>query len=256
MKILLKKKRHLTLDEWMFDLSRLFMALTFAHGAIGSSSQENYAFESPPPPKCHKGSTSNRFSRKPQTRTSSQTKSQKGDDKREGSGTLVSNEYARHNVKAIKLNADTDEETTVEINQATTAEKGPGMDDIVEKVKQLSHVGRLTISTEKGRISTVDERSNESANAKQTAKSVVSASATERAYIDDDVKRNMGKLESAEGRKDLGSEGRKEDDYSLQAKMEMEVKSREHALQKLSGGIALIVLHEHWYLVKKEVLSP
>ncbi|KAK1375131.1 Starch synthase [Heracleum sosnowskyi] len=201
------------------------------------------------------GSTSKRFSRKPQIRTSNQRKSQKGDDKREGSGTPASNEYATRNVKAIKLNVDTDEEKTVEINQTTKVEEGPGMGDIVEKVKKSSDVGKLTKSTDNGRISTVAEVSSESANVKQIAKSDVSAAAvdvgglesknldveivgleqTECTNIDDNVKSKVGKPESAEGRKMLGNKGKKEDDYSLQAKLEMEAKAREQALQRLSG---------------------
>ncbi|XP_074328864.1 starch synthase 3, chloroplastic/amyloplastic [Apium graveolens] len=201
------------------------------------------------------GSTSKRFSRKPQIRTNNQRKSQKGNDKREGSGTPASNEYATHNVKAIKLNVDTDEEKTVEINQATKVEEGPGTGGIVEKVKNLSHVGKLTKSTENGRIGTVDEVSSRSANVKQIAKTDVSEAVvyiggleiknldveidgleqTECANIDDNVTSKIGKPEFAEGRKIFGNTGKKEDDYSLQEKLEMEAKAREQALQRLSG---------------------
>lgn len=194
------------------------------------------------------GSTSKRFSRKPHI-TSNQRKSQKADDKREGSGTPASNEYGTLNVKAIKLNVDTDEEKTIEIDQATKVEEGPGMDDIVEKVKKSSHVGKLTKSTDNVRIS------SESATVKHIAKSDVSAAAvdiggpeskkldveidgleqTEYTNIDDNVKNKVGKPESAKGRKILGNNEKKEDGYSLQARLEMEAKVREQALQRLSG---------------------
>lgn len=196
------------------------------------------------------GSTSKRFSRKPHIRTSNQGKSQKGDDKREVSGTPASNEYATRNVKAIKLNADTDEEKTVEINQATKFEEGPGMGNIVEKVKKSPHVSKLTKSTENGRISTVDEISRESANVKQIEKSDLSAAVVDIGGLESKnldveidgleqaefVKSKVGKPESAEGQKILDNKGKKEDVYSLQAKLEMEAKAREQALQRLSGA--------------------